>query len=64
MLLSDPKWGNGCIVLIAAVGGLTLLSAIIRNYDWTISFPPAVGRVVGFFILLAIARFILNQIFD
>jgi len=62
MLFSDPKWGNGCLALIAGVAGIYLLGAISSHFSWTM--PRPVGAVVGFLFLLAIARFILNQIFD
>ena len=62
MLFSEPKWGNGCVALVAAVAGLFLLGAVTNHFGWSI--PRPVGSLVGFLIFLAIARFILNQIFD
>ncbi len=62
MLFSDPKWGNGCLALIAGVIGFFLLNAMMNHFGWSI--PRPVAGVVGFLILLGIVRFILNQIFD
>ena len=64
MLFSDPKWGSGCIAIIAVVGGLTLLSAAMQHFGWTLSLPQSVGGFVSFLVFLAIARFVVNQIFD
>lgn len=66
MLFSEPKWDNGCFVLVAIVACITLLNAAARYYNWASSWsiPAPVGQVIGFLIFLGLARFILNQIFD
>lgn len=67
MLFSDPKWGNGCLAMIGVVAGIWVLSAVGRHFEW---YTPGDQRsspilsLIGFLILLAAARFILNQIFD
>ena len=62
MLFGDPKWGNGCLALLGGVAGLYLFGAVFNHFKW--SLPEPVGSLVGLLLLLGIARFILNQIFD
>lgn len=62
ILLKDPEWGKGCFAVFLAVVGLVIVSAIIGHCGWTI--PRPVGRVVGLLLALAIARWVLNRIFD
>jgi len=62
MFFSDPKWGNGCLALLAGVAGVTLLRVALHNVNWSI--PRPVGSIIVLLVSLAIVRFILNQIFD
>jgi hypothetical protein len=62
MLFSEPKWGNGCLALLAGVAGFFLIASVVRFFGWSV--PRPVATLLQFLLVLAIARFILNQIFD
>jgi len=64
MLFSDPKWGNGCLALIGVVAFVFLWGAAERYLGWHLTLPTPFGQILGFLILLALARFVVNQIFD
>jgi hypothetical protein len=62
MLLSDPKWGKGCLTVLAFVAIWTLIRTSMIHFEWSI--PKPIGSLIGFLIFLGIARLIVNQIFD
>jgi hypothetical protein len=67
MLFSDPKWGNGCLALVGVVAGVTVLRAVALHFEWVTPGQRTSSpflTLIGFLILLALVRFILNQIFD
>jgi|GEM_PF-2967930 len=64
MLFSEPKWASGCFALFLVIGGLLLLESALGHLRWSFSLPTPVGQVLGLLLLVALARFILNQIFD
>ena len=62
MILKSPLWGRGCLAL--AVGALLYYGGRMLLNAMGVTVSPVVWRVLGLIILLAITRWVLNEIFD